>query len=130
MRAFSCRLTQCRPSLSRAHAIEASDLYVYDLTQTEPTYHNSGRGSPWITLGKCMPGRVCAIMCAALPQAHQALGGLSVTVNPSLFTWDVITHCHSQRFELEPALGSSRVQGELFAGHTGCPLGKQTNLSQ
>ena len=49
--------------------------------------------------------------CAALPQAHQALGGLSVTVNPSLFTWDVITHCHSQRIQSEPAMGSSLLPG-------------------
>ena len=66
-------------------------------------------------------------LCAALPQAHQALGGLSVTVNPSLFTWDVITHCHSQRIQLEPALGSTLYQGELFAGPTGGPVGKRTN---
>ena len=51
-----------RPTLSSRARHQASDLYVY---LHKPTYHQLGRGSLWITLGKVQAESEPAIQCVA-----------------------------------------------------------------
>ena len=71
-----------RPTLSirarRQRAISTS-RFVY-----KPTYHQSGRGSLLNTWEKCRPNLSATNM--AQLKACKALGGLNVTLNPSLIT--------------------------------------------